>query len=413
MTSRPSTTVAPRPFRATRSVRLLFAFMAVGRLQPHLAVWVVYLTDYRDLSLAQVGLMETFFQVVKMVGQVPTGAFADRYGRRLTFIVGMAIEGAGILLFGLASNFPLLVLSYALWAFGLTFWQGNENAYIYDALGAEDREREYPSHAGRLLAITATAGMFGSIVGSAVASQTNLMWGIVAGAVPVIPSMLVALAMREPPRKGGVRPSYVATLRGAFAALRARAAVRWAILFEVAIASSRPANAILFQPFLARHDVPVAWFGAAIVPVALGAVVGSIGSARVVQTFGIQRTFALSLVGSIASLVVLATVDSIWALTAYPLFMASLSLGGPALSGYVNTRTESALRATVLSVAPLGIAVVFSMTAAGAGIIGDAHLLEAYAALAATLAILGGGAYAMWLRADRGERGGGCALEAK
>lgn len=61
MTSMRSTTATPRPFRATRNVRLLFAFMAVGRLQPHLAVWVVYLTDYRDLSLAQVGLMETFF----------------------------------------------------------------------------------------------------------------------------------------------------------------------------------------------------------------------------------------------------------------------------------------------------------------------------------------------------------------
>ena len=35
-----------RPFHATRNLRLLLAFMAVGRLQPHLAVWVIYLTAY-------------------------------------------------------------------------------------------------------------------------------------------------------------------------------------------------------------------------------------------------------------------------------------------------------------------------------------------------------------------------------
>ncbi len=394
---------ATRPFQTTRNLRLLSAFMFVGRLQPHLAVWVIYLTDYRDLSLAQVGVMETFFQAVKVVGQVPTGAFADRFGRRLTFIAGVGIEGAGILLFGLAGNFPLLVAAYVLWALGITFWQGNDSAYIYDALAAEDRAADYPSRAGWLLAVVAIAGMIGSVVGSAIAARTSLAWGVLAGATPAIPAMLVALSMQEPPRRGRARLPYVATVRGAVQALRARAAVRWAILFEVSLAASRPAPALLFQPFLVRHEVPVAWFGLAILPVALGAVAGSVGSAWVVRTFGVRRTFALALGGTVSALVLLATVDHLVALLAYPLLQASLGLGGPALGAYVNARTESALRATVLSVAPLGIALVFSVMAAVAGIIGDGHLLLAYGALAAVLAALGGGAYTMWVRADARE----------
>ena len=71
---------------------------------------------------------------------------------------------------------PLLVLSYALWALGLTFWQGNEDVYIYAALASEERESEYPTHAGRLLAVTATFGMLGSLVGSASASQWGRVW---------------------------------------------------------------------------------------------------------------------------------------------------------------------------------------------------------------------------------------------
>lgn len=389
-----------RPFRTTHNLRLLSAFMAIARLSPHLAVWVIYLTDYRGLSLAQVGLMETFFQAVKVIGQVPTGAFADRYGRRLTFITGIAIEGAGLLLFGLAGNFPLLVVAYVFWALGITFVQGNDGAYVYDALAAEDRTADYPSRAGFLLAVTAMSGMLGSIVGSAIAARTSLQWGVLAGAVPAIPALLVALSMREPPRHGHVRLPYRATLRGAFQALRERAAVRWAIIFEVTLAASRPASALLFQPFLQRHDVPVAWFGVAIIPVAAGAILGSVGSASVLRVFGVRRTFALALVGALASLVVLAAVDHPAALLAYPLLQASLGLGGPALGAYVNARTESAVRATVLSVAPLGIALVFSVMAAVAGIIGDRNLLLAYATLAATLGILGGAAYAMWLRAD-------------
>lgn len=387
-------------FRATRNLRLLSTFMAVARLSPHLAVWVIYLTDYRGLSLAQVGLMETFFQIVKVVGQVPTGAFADRYGRRTTFIVGVAIEGAGLLLFGLASNFPLLVVSYVGWALGITFVQGNDGAYIYDTLAAEERTADYPSRAGRLLAAVAVASMAGSVVGSAVASRFGLQWGVLGGAVPAVPAILIALSMQEPPRHGRARLPYLATLRGAFQSLRGRAAVRWAILFEVSLAASMPASALLFQPFLQRHEVPVGWFGIAILPVALGTVAGSMGSAWVVRTFGVRRAFALALGGATAALLVLATVDHLVALLAYPLIRGSLALGGPALGAYVNARTESDVRATVLSVAPLGTALVFSVMAAVAGIIGDRHLLLAYATLGGTLASLGGVTYAMWVRAD-------------
>ncbi len=399
--SHPMTAMAEaRPFHTTRSLRLLSAFMAVARLSPHLVVWVIYLTDYRGLSLAQVGVMETFFQAVKVVGQVPTGAFADRYGRRTTFIVGVAIEGMGLLLFGLAANFPLLVVAYVFWALGITFVQGNDGAYIYDALAAEDRTVDYPSRAGRLLAVVAISHMAGSLIGGAVAARAGLQWGVLTGAIPAIPALFIALSMHEPPRHGRERLPYIATLRGAFAALRARAAVRWAILFEVSLAVSMPASALLFQPFLVRHGVPVAWFGIAILPVALGTVGGSMGSAWVVRTFGVRRAFALALAGAAAGLAVLATVDHLVALLAYPLLRASLALGGPALGAYVNARTESDVRATVLSVAPLGTALVFAVMAAVAGILGDRDIFLAYAVLGVTLAALGGVAYAMWVRAD-------------
>ena len=55
------TQAVARPFRADRNLRLMLGFTLVAQFQPHLAIWVVYLTDYRDLSLTQVGIMEAFF----------------------------------------------------------------------------------------------------------------------------------------------------------------------------------------------------------------------------------------------------------------------------------------------------------------------------------------------------------------
>ena len=106
----------PRAFRADRNVRLLYLFTLVRQSHPHLAIWVVYLTEFRDLTLAQVGILEGFFWVAALLAEIPTGAFADRYGRRLTFAVGAAVEGTGILVFALASGFAILLPSYVLWS---------------------------------------------------------------------------------------------------------------------------------------------------------------------------------------------------------------------------------------------------------------------------------------------------------
>ena len=47
---------SPRAAVVRRNVRLLTAYEAFAGLMPFLAVWVVYLTDFRDLTLAQVGI---------------------------------------------------------------------------------------------------------------------------------------------------------------------------------------------------------------------------------------------------------------------------------------------------------------------------------------------------------------------
>ncbi|MBM4411533.1 MAG: hypothetical protein FJ037_09505 [Chloroflexi bacterium] len=58
---------AARPFRADRNLRLMLWFTLVAQFQPHLAIWVVYLTDYRHLTLTQVGIMEALFWGVKLI----------------------------------------------------------------------------------------------------------------------------------------------------------------------------------------------------------------------------------------------------------------------------------------------------------------------------------------------------------
>ena len=391
----------PRAFSADRNVRLLYLFTLLRQSQPHLAVWVVYLTEFRELTLTQVGILEGFFWVAALLAEIPTGAFADRFGRRLTFVVGAAVEGIGILTFGLASDFGILLTSYVLWSLGIAFATGNDTAYLYDSLAAEGQEHDYTRRAGRNAALGKGSIMAGSIAGSAIAAAYTLQTPILLAAVPYALAIPIALRMQEPPSTRSRELSYGGTIRAAMAALRRDPGVRWLILFQIALSIIFVADFLLMQPFLRSHHVPIAIFGLLQVPVRLAGAAGSVLAHRVADALGLRVAIAATLVGALSGLALLAAADHVAAFAGFVVLQFATGAIMPSLGAYVNDRTGSEVRATVLSVAPLGTSIAFALAAPCAGVVGDLSLRVAFGGMGGAILLLAGGAYLLWLRIDR------------
>ncbi len=399
-----ATAPSPRAAVVRRNVRLLTAYEAFAGLMPFLAVWVVYLTDFRDLTLAQVGIMEGVFWGIKVLAEMPTGAFADRFGRKLTFIVGAVIEGLGILTFAFAGGFVLLLGSYILWAGGGAFRSGNTEAFLYDTLAEVDETADYARVAGRLGAIAGVAGLFGVAIGGVIAGVINLQVAMLTGVIPYVLALAVLLPMVEPRRSGSLHEiSYVETLTGAIRALRDHPAVRYIILFEVTISTIFIASFLLLQPFFGAHGVPIGWFGILLIPHRLGSSLGSYFAYRIDRALGLRAHLGWAIVAAVLGVGVMAVVDSIWAFAGLVLMAPLLSSLFPATRAYVNDRTESNIRATVLSFAPLGQAVAFAIAATALGLIADIDLRLGFAVSAASVGLTSGAMYLLWLRADRAE----------
>jgi MFS family permease len=391
----------PGSFSADRNVRRLYLFTLLRQSQPHLAVWVVYLTEFRELTLAQVGILEGFFWVAALLAEIPTGAFADRFGRRLTFVVGAAVEGIGILTFGLASDFAILLTSYVLWSLGIAFATGNDTAYLYDSLASEGQQHDYTRRAGRLAALAKGAIMAGSIAGSAIAAAYTLQTPILLAAVPYALAIPIALRMQEPPRTRPRELSYGGTLRAAMLALRRSPGVRWLILFQIALSIIFVADFLLMQPFLRSHHVPIAIFGLLQVPVRLAGAAGSVLAHRVADALGLRGAIGATLAVALSGLALLAAADHVAAFAGFVVFTFATGVIMPSLGAYVNDRTPSEVRATVLSVAPLGTSIAFALAGPTVGIVGDFSLRVAFGGMGGVILLLAGGAYLFWLRIDR------------
>ncbi|MBI5289235.1 MAG: MFS transporter, partial [Chloroflexi bacterium] len=213
-------------FHLARNVRLFYALAVAREFTPMLAIWVVYLTDFRHLSLTQVGVMEGLFWAVKLSLELPSGAFADRFGRRATFITGIGLEATGTLVFAFAGNFTLLVVSYVIWSAGLAFRSGNDEAFLFDTLSAGEREHEYSDRVGVYLALGTVSLLAGGLAGGVLAHVTNLQVAIIAALVPFALTVPVLMLMDEPPRRHHRELGIVQTLRSGIAAVSRDAGLR-------------------------------------------------------------------------------------------------------------------------------------------------------------------------------------------
>lgn len=395
-----------RVFEVGRNLRLVYLLALAREFTPMLAVWVVYLTDFRHLTLTQVAVMEGLFWAVKLGMEIPAGAFSDRFGRRATFLMSIGLEATGTLVFAFAGGFELLVVSYVIWSAGLAFRSGNDQAFLFETLKAGERETEFSDRYGRYGALSTASLLAGGLLGGLLAQVTTLQVAIFASVIPFGLALPVVLAMQEPPWRQGHEAalSLRETLTTGLRDVWRKAPIRNLVLLEVALMGAFPAYTLLAQPFLDRHGVPLALFGLLMIPLQLSRIVGQLWSGALVRRVGLTMTLMLALGGSVAGLAVMAAVDSVWAMAGLAFSTGAAMAAMPAIGAYINERTESHLRATVLSVAPMGTGLMMGAMSAFAGVIADESLRVAFGMMALAIALGGGAALLAFVAsAEEGE----------
>ncbi|MDA1010917.1 MAG: MFS transporter [Chloroflexi bacterium] len=312
-------------------------------------IWVIYLTDTRGLTLGQALLFEAVFSAVVIATEVPTGMVADRFGRRLSLLIGSAFVVLAFLAFGTGSSLVVLLLTYAFVGLGETSFSGADTAMLYDSLKAEGRESAFTLWHGRLNALVAAGiGAF-TVAGSLMVRWLPMWTPFIASAALSAPAIVLAWLMREPPRSDQ-RRGYIQTGREGVSVVLRSPPILTVMLLMAVTTVAISAMAVLQQPFLRGGGIPI-WGVGMFVAVQMGAAaVGSWLATPLGRWLGIHRIFWFMPLGSALALFAGAS-GSVYL---YPLFIFP-ALGWkvmfPHFTDYVATRVTDSLRATALSVA--------------------------------------------------------------
>src|SRR5258706_828518 len=145
------------------------------------AMWVIFLTQHRGLTLAQASLVDVTFFVAAAFGEIPTGIVADTLGRKTSLTAGAALMSVGILGWTFAPTLPLIMLSYMGMGIGYTFLSGAEDALFYESTQLAGRADDYTRLVGRTGAVSLGALAVGSVASGLLASINLILPMLVCG----------------------------------------------------------------------------------------------------------------------------------------------------------------------------------------------------------------------------------------
>ncbi|HEX9992912.1 MAG TPA: MFS transporter [Acidimicrobiales bacterium] len=326
----------------------------------------LYLILDVGLDPFQLVLVGTVLEGTILAFEVPTGVVADAVSRRRSIVVGLAVMGAGFLLYAVP-HLTAVLAAQVVWGLGWTFVSGADVAWVTDEVG-EVAARPLYLRAAQAGYVATLAGL---ATGVAIALAVGRWAAVAAGGVALLALAAWAAARlteTRPPRRppaGAASPGPLAHVRATARSAASTVRTRPALLAVLAVAAAAGVSTegfdrlrdlhLLRGPGFPESADPVVWvalLGAASLAVAVA--VASVVRRRVdlAAAAGPRRA-----VGAVNAALAAATVGFALA-GAFPVAVAFLVAGsvarhleGPLLAAWVNRDLDPATRATVNSLA--------------------------------------------------------------
>jgi MFS family permease len=136
-------------------------------------VWVAF--ERQFLSLSELMYIEALILGVQLTMQLPTGAFADIVGKKITMFIGMVVYFSAIMFYSISDKFPMFMIYAVLMGLAGSFIDGTREALLYDTLKQENKAETFPLVSSKLSLIFQIALAVSAIVGGIIGSYSYIL----------------------------------------------------------------------------------------------------------------------------------------------------------------------------------------------------------------------------------------------
>jgi len=340
-----------------RDLRLFYLFRLLATSYLWVPIFVPFMAS-RGLSFRDIMLLGGVYSAVVIVVEIPTGAFADRIGRRAAMMTGALMMVVSCLVAYQAHGVTGFLLSETLAAVSMSLCSGADSAYLFDLLEGKGASHTYGKRES-----TASAW---HMAGSAVAYAAGGALAMIDLALPYLITALVALgafataAMMKEDRPRIAQPrrplalawrAWLGHMRTALAEVAASGRLAWMVGYSAVVFVLLRATVYLYQPLLTAQHFSFAEIGLIYAAVYLTAAAVAHRGYALRQRIGDEPLLWILLGGLALSFVLLAELRGVWVFALLGVQAMANGLYSPLVKPLLNREIVSSdRRATILSV---------------------------------------------------------------
>ncbi len=366
-----------------RDLRLFYAFRLLATSYLWQPCFLAFMVS-RGLSFGQAVALGGVYSAILIVAEVPTGAFADRIGRRASMMLGAAAMVASSAVSYSAHSIVAFGAAECLAAISMSLCSGADSAYLYDLLSDRGAAHEYDrreatASAAHLIGAAAACAA-GGLLAEIDLALPYLATGAVAAAALAIAAFMhddgprVPRAARVP--LGAELGAWFHHMREAVRDVLRSGRLAWLVGYSAVVFVLLRATNYLYQPYLDAQSFSLREVGFVFAGVNLVGALVAHQSHAVRRRVGDERLLWGLLASLAISFVALAAAHGPWAIAVIAVQAAATGLYSPLVKPLLNREIrESSRRATVLSVESIARRAAMALFLPLAGFAGAAGAL--------------------------------------
>ncbi len=317
--------------------------------------------------------LKAVYSIAIVLFELPSGYFADLFGRKRTLIIGAICGVLGFSFYSMGHGFWFFLAAEITLGIGQSFISGADSAMLYDTLQATKNEKKYTLYEGRTTAIGNFSESLAAVLGGLLA-QISLRFpffvqtGVAFIAVPAA-FLLVEPAINRVTSTAGWK-DMGRILKNIYTHQKLRSAVLFSSITGLATLTMAWVIQLYLEEGLSFSYVAIGATTAAFnLIVALFSVL-AYRLSNTTQPRHLQLAIALLIP---AGFIITGLSGAITAMIVLTFFHMLRGVATPVLKDYINTHTHPGDRATVLSLRSLLIRLVFAVAGPLCGWLIDAY----------------------------------------
>ncbi|WP_432662120.1 MFS transporter [Wukongibacter baidiensis] len=351
-----------------RTYKLYSAFTELLILGPIIVLYYIA----KGLSFTEIMILQSIGAVAVVLFEVPTGAVADKIGRRYSIVLGALLWGLSLFIYTIGKSFYSFAVGEIIFSLGGAFKSGADTALIYDSLKELKRENEFQRIEGSARSLIFYTQGIGAIIAGFI-YEVNIHLPMIVSIGFMIITAIIAMNFKEPHiegKEGRFGANYFTQIKESGRYILGHEKIKAIILYSMIFFIFFRAGFWYYQPYMESVDIPVKYFGLIFF---MFNIVAALASNRCYKIMEFTKPKTLTFMSGllIVSFILLGFIKVWIGVLAILLQQVARGLYRPVTRKYMNKHIPSDKRATILSFHSLAVNLAVAATLPFMGILKD------------------------------------------